>query len=95
MYAGGFGRWGTQDASPESGTPVDVAGGPGFEVTTPLRTVIDVAARTPDLDQLERLIIEATDRGMLTVRMLRDRAEQIDIRAALWVERAINAAANR
>jgi predicted transcriptional regulator of viral defense system len=75
--------------------PADTIEAGGFRVTTPLRTLIDIAAGRPDLDQLERLIGEATDRGMLTIRLLRDRAEQVDTRAALWVERALNAAAGR
>jgi predicted transcriptional regulator of viral defense system len=68
----------------------DIVAGPGFRVTSPLRTVIDVASTAPDLDQLQRLIIEARDRGMLTHRMLRSRAEEIDTRAALYVERALS-----
>lgn len=69
--------------------PADVTGGGGFAVTTALRTVVDIAAGAPDLDQLARLIGEARERGMLTHRMLRDRAEAIDVRAALYIERAL------
>jgi predicted transcriptional regulator of viral defense system len=73
----------------------DTTQGPGFRVTTPLRTVIDIAARKPDLDQFERLVADAVDRGMLTTRMLRERSEQVDPTAALWVERALNLRADR
>lgn len=73
--------------------PADIAGGRGFRVTTPLRTVLDIAAGAPDPDQLERLIAEARERGMFTTGMLRKRAEEVDTRAALYVEHALNPSA--
>ena len=73
----------------------DLAAGRGFTVTTPLRSIIDIASADPDPDQLSRLIAEAVGRGMLTVRMLRSRAEEVDVHAALYIERALPAATAR
>lgn len=67
----------------------DVAKRTGFRVTTPLRSIIDVAALSPDEDQLARAIAESRQAGLLTVRNLRARAEAVDTRAALHIERAI------
>jgi predicted transcriptional regulator of viral defense system len=67
----------------------DVQRGAGFRVTTPMRSLIDVAARGPDEEQLGRAIIEARSRGLVTLRRLRGRAEMVDPRAALYVERAL------
>lgn len=67
----------------------DVEHHTGFRVTTAQRSVIDVAAGAPDEDQLARAIEEARSRGLVTVRRLRSRAEQIDPRAALYIERAL------
>lgn len=70
-------------------TDADVLARGGFRVTTPLRSVIDVAAESPDEEQLARLIDDARDTGLLTIRSLRSRAEAVDPRAALHIERAI------
>jgi predicted transcriptional regulator of viral defense system len=69
----------------------DVLERPGFRVTTPLRSLIDVAAGGPDEEQLARAISEALQKGLLTLRRLRSRAEALDVRAALNIERAITA----
>lgn len=69
----------------------DVLERPGFRVTTPLRSLIDVAAGGPDEEQLARAISEAQQKGLLTLRRLRSRAEALDVRAALNIERAITA----
>ncbi|MGI8408013.1 MAG: type IV toxin-antitoxin system AbiEi family antitoxin domain-containing protein [Actinomycetota bacterium] len=61
----------------------------GFRVTTPARSIIDIASLSPDQDQLSRSIEEARQSGRLTVRGLRSRAEALDARAALNIERAI------
>lgn len=69
--------------------PDDVRRQGGFSVTTPLRSLIDVAAIGVDEDQLGRAIQEASDSGQITLRRLRERAEAVDARAALRIERAI------
>lgn len=61
----------------------------GFRVTTPIRSIIDVAALSPDEDQLARSIEDARQSGLLTIRSLRSRSEILDARAALNIERAI------
>jgi predicted transcriptional regulator of viral defense system len=66
----------------------DVADHTGFRITTPLRSLIDVAAQRPDEDQLARAIADGHDTGQLTLRQLRGRAESVDPVAALYIERA-------
>lgn len=61
----------------------------GFRVTTPARTLIDLAATAPDEDQLARAIADAQSRGLVSLRSLCARAEEVDPRAALYLERAI------
>lgn len=67
----------------------DIAEHTGYRVTTPLRTLIDIAASTPDEDQLARAIDDARRAGLVTARRLRSRAETLDPRAALYLERAL------
>ena len=62
----------------------------GFRITTPARSLIDVAAMAPDEDQLARAVEDARKRGLVSIRSLRTRAESVDARAALYLERAIN-----
>jgi predicted transcriptional regulator of viral defense system len=68
---------------------VDTEDHSGFRVTTPLRSLIDVATTGADLDQLARAIGEARDGGLVTPRRLRQRAEEVDVRGALRVEQAL------
>lgn len=67
----------------------DVVEGSGFRLTTVTRSLVDVAASGVDLDQLARAIDEAHTRGLTNMKILRSRAEAIDLRAALTVERAL------
>ena len=67
----------------------DVVQGAGFSVTSIARSLTDVAALAADEDQLARAIQEAIEAGKVTVRQLRSRAEAIDPRAALRIERAM------
>jgi predicted transcriptional regulator of viral defense system len=67
----------------------DVEVGPGFRVTTLVRSLIDVAAEHADEDQLARAVDEALARGTITRRLLRARAEAVDPLAALRIERAL------
>ena len=62
----------------------------GFKVTTPARSLIDIAAMAPDEDQLARAIDDARKRGLVSIRSLRTQAETVDPRAALYLERALN-----
>ena len=61
----------------------------GFRVTRPVRSLVDVASAGVDGDQLDRAIEEARDRGLLTPRRLRERAEAVDLKAALRIEQAL------
>lgn len=70
--------------------PDDVQDRTGFRVTTPMRSLIDIAATAPDEDQLARAVADARRRGLFGIRALRARAELIDPRAALYLERALN-----
>ncbi len=63
-----------------------------YRLTTPTRTLIDIAAGAPDEHQLARAVTEAHTRGLTTLRTLRGRAEAADTRAALYIERAIHLA---
>jgi predicted transcriptional regulator of viral defense system len=71
---------------------VDVLDQAGFRVTTPTRSIIDVAAAGADEGQLARAIADATEAGLITARQLRTRAEAVDAKAALLIERAITRA---
>ncbi len=68
----------------------DVVERTGFRVTTAIRSLIDVAALVPDEEQLARAIADARKNGLLTVRALRRRAEVVDPRGALYIERALH-----
>ena len=61
----------------------------GFRVTTPVRSLVDVAAAGTDGDQLDRAIEEARELGVVTPRRLRERAEAVGLKAALRIEQAL------
>jgi predicted transcriptional regulator of viral defense system len=67
----------------------------GFRITTPQRTIIDVASQSPDEEQLGRAIEEGVNEGLLSVRSLRSRAEVVDVGAALRIERALSIGVKR
>jgi predicted transcriptional regulator of viral defense system len=69
--------------------PNDVEEHEGFRVTTPLRSLLDVATGELDVDQLAQAIDEALARGMTTRRALRERADEFGPAAALRIERAL------
>jgi len=68
----------------------DVVERTGFRVTSAVRSLIDVATSAPDEEQLARAIADARQNGLLTIRALRTRAEAVDARAALYIERALH-----
>ena len=68
---------------------MDVEEHAGFRVTTAARSIVDVAASAVDEEQLARAIEDARAKGLLTVRQLRERAEGVDAKAALHIERAL------
>jgi predicted transcriptional regulator of viral defense system len=71
---------------------VDIEDRTGFRVTTPLRSIVDVASLGVDEEQLSRAIADGRERGLFTLSALRTSAEMIDPRGALYIERAIHRA---
>ncbi len=67
----------------------DVVKRTGFTLTTVIRSLVDIAGLSAEEDQLARAIQEAREGGLLTIRQLRARAETLDTKAALYIERAI------
>ncbi len=61
----------------------------GFRVTTPVRTLLDVAAGDLELDQLKTAVTDACAHNPATQRALLDRADEFGERAALRIERAL------
>lgn len=49
----------------------------GFRITTPGRSLLDVAAANLEVDRLARAIRDAMDRGLVTARQLRDDAPRV------------------
>lgn len=62
----------------------------GFQVTTPLRSLLDVATNDLDLDQLATALSEAFARGLFTRRMLLASVDEFGDRAALRIERSLS-----
>lgn len=71
----------------------DVQERSGFRVTTPLRTVLDVATTDLSQEHVDRAVVDAVRQGLATPRRLRDRADAMGDRAALRIERALAAVA--
>lgn len=71
--------------------PGDVTERQGFRLTTPLRTLLDVAAGNLDTDQLATAIRDALEAGLVTRRQLLSRADSFGDHAALRIERALAA----
>lgn len=71
---------------------IDIVQRTGYSVTSVVRSIVDVAAIGVDAAQLNRAIREAQERGLLSLRALRDRAEAVDPRSALRIERALSGA---
>lgn len=68
----------------------DISEREGFRVTTPLRTLVDVAAGPVEQGQLDSAIEDALDRGLVTRRAVRERASELGPVAALAVERSLS-----
>lgn len=71
---------------------IDIVQRTGYRVTSVVRSIVDVSATGVDAAQLNRAIREARERGLLSLRALRDRAEAVDPRSALRIERALSGA---
>jgi hypothetical protein len=69
--------------------PDDAVDRGGFRVTTPLRSLLDVAAGNLDLDLLATAITDALDAGLVTRSQLLGRADSHGPHAALRIERGL------
>lgn len=69
--------------------PDDTEEHDGYRVTTPLRSLLDVAAGELDLDQLARALDDALRKGLVTRRALLERVDELGTHAALRIERAL------
>lgn len=67
----------------------DVTEQEGYRITTPLRSLLDVAAGHLEIDELAIAVEDAIRRGQVTARMLRSRADDLGSHAALRIERAL------
>lgn len=66
-----------------------------YRVTTPLRTLLDLAAdRRTDQESVDDAVVEALERRAVTPYDLRARSDDLGDRAALRVERALGAVAS-
>jgi len=73
----------------------DIRDQQGFRITTPLRTLLDVANSNLDQDQLTTAVSDALKRGSVTRRQLLARADEFGDHAALRIERALAVDVNR
>ncbi len=70
----------------------DVLDHGAWRVTTPLRTLLDLASSDTTQEQLAAAVAAALDQGMTTARRIRTRSDAAGDRAALRIERALGAA---
>lgn len=69
----------------------DVLDRQGFQVTTPLRTILDLAADHLDVDQFATAIDDALQAGLVTRRLILARVDAFGAHGALRIERALQA----
>jgi predicted transcriptional regulator of viral defense system len=69
--------------------PGDVSEHEGFRVTTPLRTLLDVAAMPLEQGQLDRAVDDALERGLVSRKGLRNAVADCGPVAALAIERSL------
>lgn len=68
--------------------PVDIEERPSFRVTTPIRTLLDLAAGKVTQEQLTTAVHDATDSALVSRTVLRQRMDSFGPAAALRLERA-------
>lgn len=71
----------------------DVLDHDSWRVTTPLRTLLDLAGGETTQEQLDAAVAGALERGLTTARRIRARSDEAGNRAALRLERALGAVA--
>lgn len=62
----------------------------GFRITTPLRSLLDVAAAGAEQEVVDRAVADALDGGVVSRRQLLRRADEFGPEAALLIERALS-----
>jgi len=67
----------------------DILDRSGYRITTPLRSLLDVASGNLDLDLFAGTIRDALDKGVVTRRQLLRSADAFGPHAALRIERAL------
>lgn len=67
----------------------DVLDRGAWRVTTPLRTLLDLAGAETSQEQLGAAVAAALERGLTTARRIRTRSDEAGDRAALRIERAL------
>jgi predicted transcriptional regulator of viral defense system len=67
----------------------DVERREGYSITSPVRTLLDVAAGDLSQEHVDNAVHEAAERGLISVRRMRNRADEAGDRAALRIERAL------
>jgi predicted transcriptional regulator of viral defense system len=73
--------------------PHDVQAWPDFSVTTPTRTLLDLAARSEiTQEQLDTMVVDAHQGGLLELSEIRRRMDAFGDLAALRLERSLTAA---
>ncbi len=75
--------------------PDDVVERGGFRITTPLRSLLDVAAGNLDLDLLATAVGDALEAGLVTRAQVLRRADSHGDHAALRIERALRLVSER
>jgi len=70
----------------------DVERHAGYRITTPLRSILDVAALEIEDERLIAIISDALRRGVTTRKQLRERADIAGAAAALRIERSVERA---
>lgn len=71
--------------------PSEIQSKSGFRVTTPLRTVLDLAASSLDQDRLTAVVRDGLDSAKLTRTKLRNTVDEFGSMAGLKIERALAA----
>lgn len=62
-----------------------------WRVTSPLRTLLDLASGSTTQEQLDSAVASALDHGLTTLRRIRSRSDEAGDRAAVRLERALAA----
>lgn len=62
----------------------------GYRITTPVRSILDVAAHGIEGGRLANIVTDALERGLTSPRALRERGDAFGAAAALRIDRALS-----